>query len=464
MKKTALLFALLISGAIYSQDISGKWFGILKIQNNELAVIFDITIKDSLIRATMESPDQGVKDIPVEFISYENSILKISDSRIMMNYTGVNTGEVIMGTFRQNNLSFPLNLSKRAPKGYGRPQEPKGPFTYKQEEIIFINKKDSITLSGTLTTPEKDSLKTVVILITGSGPQNRNQEIAGHKPFLVLSDYLTRNGISVLRYDDRGVGKSGGKFQSATTVDFAEDVYWAIEYLKSRGEYKHIGLIGHSEGGIIAPMVASRGDDLASFIVLMAGTGVKGCEILLDQQRLISVAGGMKEEDVESLSSVNKKIFSLIESNQSDIKQLREDIRSTLREETKGELSEAQISQQIMNITSPWMLYFIKYDPSEALKRVKCPVLALNGTKDLQVPYKRNLEAIHKALTGEERSENRVVISNNTLVTTIELENLNHLFQFSQTGHPNEYSKIEETINPQVLTQITSWIKSIVKR
>jgi hypothetical protein len=340
-----------------------------------------------------------------------------------------------------------------------RPQEPVKPYPYHTEDITFQNAKTNISLAGTLTLPKKDGVFPVVVLITGSGPQNRDEELLGHKSFLVISDYLTKNGIAVLRYDDRGVGESKGNFETATSADFATDVESAVAYLKTRKEInkKKIGLMGHSEGGLIAPMVAAKSSDV-NFIVLLAGTGIQGDKLLLLQQELIARASGISEAKIAETASINSKLFELVNKS-TDNQKLKTDLTNLIYENAKdikaneipnGMSKEDYISMQVNSILSPWMEYFIKYNPAPALEKVKCAVLAVNGEKDLQVPPKENLSAIENALKK----------GGNTHVTIREFPNLNHLFQECKSGSPNEYAVIEQTFSPIVLDEITKWIQN----
>lgn len=339
-----------------------------------------------------------------------------------------------------------------------RPQEPQKPYPYYSEDIRFKNQQAGIHLAGTLTLPKKEGVFPAVILITGSGPQNRNEELAGHKPFLVLSDYLTRNGIAVLRYDDRGTAMSEGNFNSATSEDLANDVKSAVAYLTTRKEIDpgKIGLIGHSEGGLIAPLVAIQSKDI-SFIVMLGGPGVSGDKILQIQQRLIAEASGVSEEEIKGIERVNKKIFNIVKKS-SDIELLKTDLRYTLQKflnenpdfkKPDHMTAEEFIHLQTETYATPWMQYFIRYNPVNTLKKVKIPVLALNGEKDLQITPKENLNAIKKALRK----------AKNKNMTIMELPDLNHLFQEVDTGAPQEYQKIEQTYSPTVLKEILHWIK-----
>jgi fermentation-respiration switch protein FrsA (DUF1100 family) len=460
-----LLISLLTSISIFAQDITGQWNGVLKVQGTQLRLVFNITKTDNVLISTMDSPDQGAKGIPTTSTSFENSILKISIASAKIEYEGtLGQDNVIVGTFKQRGQNFPMNLSKEKieKEKLIRPQEPIKPYPYYSEDVTFENKKASIELAGTLTLPKKDGVFPVVILISGSGPQNRDEELLGHKPFLILSDYLTKNGIAVLRYDDRGTALSKGDFNAATSADFATDVESAIAYLKTRKEInkKKIGLIGHSEGGLIAPMVASKSKDIA-FIVMLAGTGIQGDQILLLQQKLIGKASGVSEEVLQKNELASRKAFDIVNKS-TNLEQLKIDLANYIKQTIKdnpntekpAEMSDDDfVNIQVKQIANPWMQYFIKYNPAPALEKVKCPVLAINGEKDLQVPPNENLLAIKKALAK----------GGNKKVTTKEFPNLNHLFQECKTGSPDEYSTIEQTFSPTALTEILKWLQTQTK-
>lgn len=452
-----LLFTFLTYFSATAQEITGQWNGVLKAPQTQLRLVFNVTKTNNGFSATMDSPDQGAKGIPVTNTTFENSKIKFEITNAQIEYNGELKENEITGTFKQGGQEFPMNLSRKAiPKENAkRPQEPTKPYSYYSEEVTFQNPKANIALAGTLTLPKKEGNFPVAILITGSGPQNRDEELAGHKPFLVISDYLTKNGIGVLRYDDRGVGQSKGDFSTATSADFATDVESAIAYLKTRKEInpKKIGLVGHSEGGTIAPMVASKSKEV-SFIVLLAGTGIQGNQLLLLQQELIAKASGISDAEIQKSIQTNAKIFEMvIKSN--DNQKLKTDLTSLINETIKKEeipngiTKEELVSMQVNQITNPWMQYFIKFNPATALEKVKCPVLAVNGEKDLQVSPKENLSAIKNALTK----------GGNKNITTIEFPNLNHLFQECKTGLPQEYATIEQTFSPTALDEITKWIK-----
>ncbi len=443
------------------RDVKGIWQGTLKVSGTELRVVFKISENpDGVLTATMDSPDQGAIDIPVSEVIIEDGNLILDVKTIQGVYEGKLNGDgtKIMGLWKQSGLSLPLILNKveEAPE-VKRPQEPEKPYPYDEEEVVYENKKADIKLAGTLTLPRTEGLFPAALLISGSGAQDRNETVFGHRPFLVLADYLTRRGIAVLRVDDRGVGGSTGEVSEATSEDFASDVLASVNYLKSRGEInpKQIELIGHSEGGIIAPMVAAESPDIA-FIVLLAGTGLTGEEILYLQGALIAKAGGESEEEIAKNRAVQEQIFAVLkkeENNESAIKKLRiiyEDALAGLSEEEKESIGDLEVymESQIQKVLSPWFRFFLTYDPKPTLMKVKCPVLAINGEKDLQVPPKENLSAIEEALLA----------GGNEDYTIKELQGLNHLFQTAETGSPSEYARIEETISPTALKLIGDWI------
>jgi len=456
--KTKLFIAvlMLLPYSLFSQTIEGSWYGLLKTEKFELKIVFNVSKTDTLYTATMDSPDQGVKGIPVSKTEFSNSIVKLFVSSSMVEYSGVFMGDKIIGTFKQGPATIPLNLSKRPFEGPKRPQEPRPPFPYSAEEVAFNNSKAGIELAGTLTLPKEGKPRAVVILISGSGPQNRDEELMNHKPFLLWADYLTKRGIGVLRFDDRGIGKSKGNFAAATSFDFADDVNSAVEYLKGRNDLAgvKIGLMGHSEGGIIAPIVASKRNDI-SFIVLLAAPGIKGSEIIVSQQGLIGKASGVSDAEIDKYSIITRNLYSIVdkERNNPGLKKLL--ISDFIKSNAGTEVPESQINQQVNAITTPWMLTFLNYDPADVLTRIKIPIIAINGTKDLQVPYEVNLNALEKSLL--------VAHGGNTdslkkYVTIKSIEGVNHLFQRAETGLPAEYSKIEETISPEVLELISGWI------
>lgn len=465
MKKLITLFFLLASTLLFAQDISGPWYGQLVIPGGKLRITLNVTKTTAGYSATMDSPDQSAKDIPVPTVVFENNtfVFAIPDARI--EYRGILENNTIKGSFSQNSNVLPLDFGREELKAATkplRPQEPVKPYTYVSEEISFKNEKAGNTLSGTLTLPKKEGNFPAVILVSGSGAQNRDEELLGHKPFLVLADYLTKNGIAVLRYDDRGVGKSTGDFENSTTKDFATDTEAAFQYLKTRKDINKtkIGIIGHSEGGIIAPMVAAKNPDVA-FIVLMAGVAIPGDELMMLQNYMIGKVNGMPEEELTKLGNINRQTYDIIK-KETDLTVMRNKLQESFNSEMKPLLiskgiPQADVTQyldaQANELASPWYSNFIKHNPATDLEKVKCPMLALNGSKDLQVASMANLEAVKRA--GEK--------SGNKKVTIKELKGLNHLFQESDTGSPADYNTIEQTISPIALNEISAWITKQVK-
>jgi fermentation-respiration switch protein FrsA (DUF1100 family) len=412
----------------------------------------------------LNSPDQTDKDIPVDKVAVSGDSIKLFINMIGGSYKGKLTDTLLDGTWSQGGKELPLSFT-RTDKivELNRPQNPKKPYPYKEEEVTVQNKDADVTLAGTFTYPEKGDIFPAVVLITGSGPQDRDEALLGHKPFLVLSDYLTRHGIAVLRCDDRGIGKSTGNFRSATTKDFATDALACVEYLKTRKEVdkKHIGLIGHSEGGIIAPMVANKTKDVA-FIVMMAGTGLNGEKVLEIQSRLIAKAEGESDRIVNEMILFNTKIYNIAMQERDsskaaeEIHKVLEGFYNSLNDSVKNapENSKERFFARINTILSPWFRFFLSYDPTESLSKLKIPVLALDGENDLQVSPKENLAAIESALKKAGNKHYKI----------IEFPKLNHLFQTSETGSPTEYSKIEETIAPIALSTISDWILMVTKK
>lgn len=458
MKKIAfVLITILVSYSAMAQEIMGQWNGFLKVPGGQLRLEFNISKSQNGYITTMDSPDQGAKGIPVATTSFENDVLKLEIPNVHIVYEGtLNQFGVIVGTFSQSGQSFPLNLSREILTNEigNRPQEPQKPYSYYTEEVTFENKIDKNILAGTLSLPQKEGKFPVVILISGSGPQNRDGELLGHKPFLVLADYLTKKGIAVLRFDDRGTGKSTGEFKTATTLDFAKDVQAGADYLKTRKEIdkNKIGLIGHSEGGIIAPIAAANSKE-ADFIVLLAGTGIRGDQLMLLQKEKIERQMGVPENEIEKGQGIFKGAYDTIVKSSASHDILKGKVNSYLTLKLGTAMTDVQIKGLSSSITSPWMVCFLKLDPAIALEKVKCPVLALNGDKDLQVPADVNLEAIQKALTK----------GGNKNVTIKKLPNLNHLFQECKTGLPVEYGTIEQTFSPIALEEISNWILKQVK-
>lgn len=430
-------------------DIDGDWMGTLDAGVMKLRAVFHITNTEDGPIATMDSPDQNAKGIPVTAVTRTGSSFKLELKQIAGTFEGKISEDLrtMDGTWTQGGRTLPLVLKRvkdASELDRRRPQNPVKPYPYREEEVEYTNRAAGIKLAATLTIPPGKGPFRAVILISGSGPHDRDESVMGHQPFLVLADFLTRKGIAVLRADKRGVEKSGGDLATATTADFATDAEAGVAYLKTRSEVdpRKIGLIGHSEGGIIAPMVAARNPDVG-FIVMMAGSAVLGDEILVAQTLLISEASGLSHAEAEAKAAKEREVLALVKQEKDDAV-----LEKRLRETLAGKIPEVQLGVQIKMISSPWFRYFIAYNPATALEKVTCPVLAINGEKDLQVPPKQNLPAIRKALEA----------AGNKNFEVDELPGLNHLFQAAKSGAPSEYAEIEETMSPVALEKIANWI------
>lgn len=441
-------------------SIAGSWQGSLIVPGGSLRIVFNITEKpDQTLAATLDSPDQGAMGIAVSEVKLTGDSLDLKAASIGGAFAGrLVSDSTIDGFWSQGGAQLPLSLTRLAkPIEMRRPQEPKPPFPYVAEEVSFKNPHAGVTLAGTLTKPKGKGTFPVAVLISGSGPENRDEEIFGHRPFLVLADYLTRNGIAVLRYDDRGVGKSTGEYAKATSRDFASDVEAAVAYLRNRKDIdsKRIGLIGHSEGGLIAPVVATGYPGIA-FVVLMAGPGVTGEEILYRQGALIARAQGAADSTIAQQDSMQRRVFAILKRDLDsaataiELNKFAKEADSMAR--ALGQQSDSMlklaIAQQIRSVQSPWFRFFLTYDPKPALLKLTCPVLAIYGSKDLQVDPTQNMPVLEDAFKTARHADWLVK----------ELPGLNHLFQTANTGGVNEYAQIKETMSPIALELISSWV------
>ena len=456
MKKTIiLLFALFTAFTATAQTVEGSWTGKLDVMGTQLNIVFNITKGDGgTFKCTMDSPDQSVKGIPAEVTVTGGTKVKITVQAINAAYEGELKDGLLKGNFSQNGMSFPLTL-KPGTVERNRPQTPKEPYPYKTEEVTFTNTADNATLCGTLTYPTgyetaKKSTVPVVIMVTGSGLQNRDEELFDHKPFLVLADYLARNGIASLRYDDRGIGKSTGDAASATTENFMKDAQAAVDFARHTGKFGCVGVLGHSEGGSIAFMLGARGK--ADFIVSMAGPGVSGKDILLAQNRMGLTQSGVPANITDDFCKVLDKVFDIMASGE---KVSQPTMKVTEIAKQASVTLPAPLVQNLaksMEICTPWLRHFIAYDPSADLRAVKCPTMAVNGSKDVQVTAAENLAAIRRLLPQ------------NSLNLVKEYPGLNHLFQHCATGMTTEYAQIDETLSPEVMQDIATWIKKVMEQ
>ena len=408
MKKIILSFCLLLSwaGAFAQKPIEGDWMGKLNLGPQSLTIVLHVNCNaQGEVKCTLDSPDQGVKGIAVETDYCSSDSISVSIASLALSFQGKLKGDEIVGTFTQGQ-PFPLTL-KRGEEKLNRPQNPVAPYPYKTEEVAFKNVADGATLVGTLSYPVgyKEGKTPVVLMVTGSGQENRDEEIFDHKPFLVIADYLARHGVATLRYDDRGFGKStGGDVEHATTLDFMRDAASGVDFLRTSKQFGKVGILGHSEGGSIAFMLGAKGK--VDFVISMAGIGVKGDTALTAQANKILELTGQSMR----FSTHQYRMNAIIE-------------------------------------RSPWLNFFIDYDPSGDISKTLCPVMAINGSRDVQVIPLLNLMGI------------KVHLKPNSKNIIKEYPSLNHLFQHCKTGNVLEYRMIEETISPEVLEDIVRFIK-----
>jgi uncharacterized protein len=460
----ALALAALSSGALprpaaaQQSPLAGGWGGALEVQALRLRLTLTVADSAGALHARWVSVDQGNAVFPAAVQTRGDSAIFDAPAVGASFHAALVGRDTLRGEWRQGPAVLPLTMVRGADAAMvlRRPQHPRPPFPYRAEEVA-VESVPGVRLAGTLTLPPGDGPHPAVLLVTGSGAQDRDETLLGHKPFLVLADHLTRHGIAVLRLDDRGTGQSTGVFAAATSEDFAQDAAAAVRWLRARPEVAddRVGIIGHSEGGLIAPMVAARMPELA-FAVLLAGPGIPSAELMVMQGALISRAGGDTEAEVQRTSALQREMFAAIAqtADSAALYQRLSEIITRFRasltpeEQASPAASDATLAAAVNSLISPWYRWFIRYDPAPALRATRVPVLALNGSLDLQVPADENLAAIQANLAA----------AGNRDVTVEKLPGLNHLFQTAQTGAPSEYASIEETMAPVVLDRVTAWI------
>ena len=463
LHKTILAaMAIMVSLSVsYAADgVIGHWEGQIDIPGQPITVKIDLTNDQGEWTGTIDIPTQGAKGLPLSDIHVkendEGVHVKFSIRGVPGNPTfdGKRQDSAISGTFSQGGATFGFQLSRESVKEPARPQAPKPPFPYNIEEVAFQN--GAVNLAGTLTLPKGDGPFPAVLLISGSGLQDRDETLVGHKPFWVLADHLSRAGIAVLRVDDPGIGQSTPHPKPPTTADFATDVEAGVAFLKQDDRMGRIGLIGHSEGGLIATIVASRSNDV-NFVVLMAGPGVPGAELLRKQNERIFDAAGIAGERKQNLLVLLDRLFPILTSEDMAEAERQQKVSEIVRKQLEingtppAEQDEAQVQMLVEQSLTPWMRYFLTFDPRPALEKIRVPVLALNGELDVQVDAEQNLTAIAAALEK----------GGNQNVTVHRLPEHNHLFQRARTGLMNEYGAIEETLSPKVLDLIRDWVLSV---
>ena len=435
-----------------AQSLKGTWSGKLNFGPSSLSVVLHINQdKDGKYQCLFDSPDQGAKGIPARIAFLSEDSLSVNIMSLVASYQGKLKDGELRGKFSQMGTSLDLSLVPGEIQ-LNRPQTPKPPFDYLTEEVTFTNAEDKAVLVGTLTYPLGYELKAkkrvpVVIMVSGSGLQNRDEELFHHQPFLVIADYLAKHGIASLRYDDRGVGQSKGDVANATTYHYMKDALAGIDYLRSLNKFGKVGIIGHSEGGTISFMLA--GDKKVDFVASLAGTSVKGDVVLYEQNKAILLGAAVPEDVVNDYCNTLKGLLQYtVDHPQID---QPETVVARIVEESHAQLPEVMKSNlvAVLQTMNPWMRYFVGYDPLDAIKRIKCPVFAVNGSKDQQVIAATNLEALQKNLPK------------NNWHYIHEYPDLNHLFQHCSTGSAAEYETIEETFSMEVLKDLAEWISKI---
>ena len=451
---STFFLAILASASLFSQGIKDTWHGYLDINGISLAIAVNIDglSADSI---TMDSPEQSAFGIKVDKAEFGDNGFKLEIISLKASLIGENpVGDSIKCEFTQYGTSFPLTLKRGNYVPKPKKQDPKD-FPYIVEDVEIFNPETNVKLAGTLTAPYDYKCDKIVILVSGSGLQNRNEEILGHKPFLVLSDYLTRNGIAVIRYDDRGFAKSTGDATNATTYDLSLDAESVVKFIKNDSRLKDmkIGIIGHSEGGMIAPMVAARNSDV-DFVVMLAGPAVNIWQLMARQNYDVLKSNGIPEDIAKQYAQLASKTYKILNEKKSSIDNKKAKVRTIMNEMEKlapSGYDEETLQANLDGLFTPWMSYFIDFNPQDYLCKVKVPVLALNGDKDVQVYSKDNLAGVEKAMKKAKNSNYKI----------LELKGLNHLFQKCIFGSPNFYGRNEETFNEDAMKIIAEWIKGI---
>ncbi len=447
-----ILFAIASCAALLSgqpASFEGSWSGLLDVGMMKLHVGLNVKTQDGKTSATLDSPDQGALGIPIDSITLEQNRIQFSIKNLTVVYDGaLSAGGKIEGTFTQAGQKFPLAFERGKPEAPRRPQNPTAPLPYEAEEVTVTS--GDVRLAGTFTHPRQGGPFAAVLLITGSGPQDRDETIFGHKPFLVISDYLTRAGFATLRLDDRGTGKSTGSFRESGLAEFTGDALAAVAWLKTRSEVnaRRIGILGHSEGGAVGPLAAVRSSDVA-FVIMLAGPAQPFDDLLIEQSAGLSRARGVPEPVIDAELDMSRQAFAIIK-HETDATKVREKLAELANEWKKKQPQMAgQIDAQLRGLLTPEVRSLFAYSAADTLSKLRCPVLALFGEKDLQVPANSNARAAAAAFTAGDVPS----------FTIVKLAGLNHPFQTAKTGDVSEYGQIEETISPLALDTIGAWLK-----
>lgn len=465
------LFLLCLFPAALFAQLEGEWFAVLDAMGTKLPMKLALQQTEGQWSGLLLDPTKPDIRLPLQVTAFDGRKLRFTVEAVGITYDGILDEKEIRGIFNQANVDFPLTYTRHRPEGYpieegpltirSRKQDPRD-FPYKRKSVSFPGGADGVQLAGELTLPEKGKPAALIVLVSGSGPQDRNAYLGSqinHSPFLILSDYLTRQGYGVLRYDERGVAESTGQHQTATTADLADDAAAAVAFLKQQPAYKKlpVGMIGHSEGGLIAPMVATEKQPL-DFVILLAAPGYRTDSLMLAQRRRVAAAMGMPEVLVRRDEPALRAGYQFIRNNpqlssaayveglyavfEQQLDNLPKALRNSITDPRKFN------QQYVAPLSSPWMRYFLSIDPQKYLQKLTIPLLALNGTKDTQVPPMENLNAIRQAMA----------INGNQDASVLPVIDLNHLFQPAQTGAPQEYGTIETTFDPATLTLIGQWL------
>lgn len=453
MKNIVLLLFLALQSCISSaQTFEGTWRGDLHIQGQQLPLVFALQQENKVWKGTLQSPAQSQAKMPISNILVQKDSILIDVKGIGLSFQGLLKGDTLKGLFSQGGLALPLVLTRSVGPNEERPivrtQVVVPPYPYDTAAVVITNAYDNIKLAGTLTFPKKKGKYPAVLLLTGSGPQDRNEAIFNHKPFQILADYLTRNGIVVLRVDDRGVGESGGSFENSTIENFSKDAISAFKYLQMQPQVdgKKVGIIGHSEGGLIAELLAGQHLPGLSYIVSLAGPSFSIDKLMEEQLYAVGKAAGMSEQSLAQARKINAKNFEIVKSNlgtEEAYQKLVENMSLSNLANNK------QMERELLTMLAPAYRYFMRIEPELYLAKINIPVFAAFGSLDIQVPADSNLKSLHDLLPKHPKNVLKEYVG------------MNHLFQKATTGQLAEYADIEETINPQVMHDIAAWIKGL---
>ncbi|TDS14055.1 alpha/beta hydrolase family protein [Sphingobacterium paludis] len=447
MKYTILFVVLLLSSCMgFGQKMEGSWKGAVAIQGTDLPIIFHLTAgKDGKWTGDMVSPAQSATRVPFSKVDVVGDSIQVAVQKIGLTFNGKLVHGKLQGVFEQRQFKAPLVLQPFKEQVKKRPQEPIPPYSYDTLDVTFANAFDAVNLSGTLSYPRGAGKHPAVILVTGSGPQDRDETIEGHKPFKVIADYLTKRGVVVLRYDERGVGKSGGNYTTSTIGDFSKDAIAALEFLSKQKQVdtKRIGIIGHSEGGLIAQLIAGQRSAKVNFVALLAAPTIAIDSLMLLQAYEIGKVQGLSEGELRRAKEINRRNFAIVKSpakEQQAYQQILKNMSPVFPNPSQQQENELKM------LLLPSYRYFMRIEPVPFIKKIAVPVFAVFGTKDLQVPFAPNLESLSDNLPKREGHFLKAY------------EGLNHLFQHTKTGAPSEYGNLEETFSDTVLRDLAAWI------